>query len=81
MVPPTVAPIQKWKSSMMFRRGQEKELAILGNNVAMFCKEKEKQNEKWLLWLWTSVVGVKEHKIIIYSKERRIETLVEKLRS
>jgi len=31
---------------MMFRRGQEKELAILGNNVAVFCKEKEKQNEK-----------------------------------
>lgn len=72
MVPPTVGPVLEWKARMkIFRREQEKDVMILGNIIAILCKEKEKQNEKWLLTLWTFMVGVGEHEIIIYSRERR----------
>lgn len=72
MVPSAVGPVLEWKARMkIFRRGQEKEVKIMGNIIAIFCKEKQKKIKKWLVTLWTFMVGVGEHEIIIYSGERR----------
>lgn len=44
MIPPTVGPVQFKNRTKIFRRQQEKEVTILGDIIAIFCKEKKQQD-------------------------------------